>query len=225
MPCSRCQPSVRVDRELGLAVEFLQHALDPGLVLGNSVADLHLDDAVAAIEVGAHLGAELLDALAGIVVAARRVDKDLRVRFAAVPLGQQSEKGLAGDLGDGVPHRHVDRADRDRALAMASRLFVLHQRGPDAVGIEVVAFVVQQGLRVGLPQPRREPFADQTALAVTPVGVEAIPDDGPSVANDIGDNGDKRQRHLGKVDVSIGDRRRDRRGHLADIHNPHAFLL
>ncbi len=118
------------------------------------VADLHLHHGIAAVEIAAHLGAQLLDALAGIVVAAGGIDEDARIGLAAVAFGEQPEQRLAGDLRDRVPHRHVDGADRDRALAVAARLLVLHQRRPDAVGIEIVAGIVEQRLRVGVAASR-----------------------------------------------------------------------
>ena len=148
-----------------------------GAVLGDRLADLHLHDRVAAVEIAAHLGAQLRDALARIVVAARRIDEDARVRLALVALGEQAEQRLAGDLCHRVPDRHVDRADRDRALAVPARLLVRHQRGPDAVRVEIVAGIVEQRLRLGLHQPRREALADQPALPVAAVRVEAVADD------------------------------------------------
>ena len=190
-----------------------------------TVADLHLHDRVAAVEIAAHLGAQLLDALARIVVAARRVDEHARLRRALVPLGEQAEQRLAGDLRHRVPHRHVDGADRDRALAVPARLLVLHQRRPDAVGIEIVARVVEQRFRLGLEQPRREPLADQPALAVAAVRVEAVADDRLAVALDVGDQRHMRQRHLREVDVRIGDRRGDRHRLLADVDDAHVIPL
>jgi len=75
-------------------------------------------------------------------------------------LGEQSEQGLAGDLCHRVPDRHVDGADRNRALAVPTRLLVLHQRGPDAVGVEIVACIVEQRFRIGFLEARREALAD-----------------------------------------------------------------
>jgi hypothetical protein len=104
---------------------------------------------------------------------------------------------------------------------MAARLFVLHQRGPDAVRVEIVAGVVEQRSRIGLAQTRREPLADEAALTVAAVGVEAVADHRAAVAHDIGDDGDQGQGHLGEVDVRVGDRRSDRRRHFANIHDAH----
>ncbi len=109
------------------------------LVFGElGAAYLHLDYGVAAVEVAAHLGSQRSEIFAGVVVAAGGVDEDLRVGLAVVALGEEAEERLAGDLGDCVPDGHVDGADGDGALAVASGLLVLHQRGPDAVGVEIV---------------------------------------------------------------------------------------
>ena len=91
-------------------------------------------------------------------------------------LGEQSEQRLACDLGHRIPHRHVDGADRDRALAVTAGLFVRHQGRPDLVRIEIVAGLVEQRRGIGLLQPRREAFADQPALPVATVGIEAVTD-------------------------------------------------
>jgi len=93
-----------------------------------------------------------------------------------VTLGEQSKQRLARDLGDRVPHRHIDGADRHRALAVTAGLFVRHQRRPDPVRIEIVAGVIEQHLRIGFHEARREALADQSALPVTAVRIEAVTD-------------------------------------------------
>jgi hypothetical protein len=134
-----------------------------------------------------------------------------------VTLGEQSKQRFSRDLGHGIPHRHVDGADRDRALAVTARLFVRHQRRPDLVRIEIVSGVIEQGLRIGFHQPRRETLADQPALPVAAVGVEAVADHRFAVAHHIGDHGDEAGRHLGKIDIGVADRRGDRFCDFADI--------
>ena len=63
--------------------------------------------------------------LTRVVVAAGGIDENLPVWLAiAVTVGQELEQRLAFDFGDRVPHRHVDGADGDRALAMATGFFV-----------------------------------------------------------------------------------------------------
>ena len=156
------EAAIGVHRELRLTADFLQHRLNALAVLvERGAADLHLHHGVAAVEIAAHLGAQSAEVLAGIVVAACRVDKNARIGLHAVPLGQQPEQRLARNLRHRVPHRHVDGADRHGALAMPAGLLVAHQRGPDAVGIEVVAGIVQQRLRLGLQEARSEALADQ----------------------------------------------------------------
>jgi hypothetical protein len=76
---------------------------------------------------------------------------------------------------------------------MAAGLLVAHQRAPDAVGIEIVAGVVEQRRGIGFPQAGHEALANEAALAVTAVGVESIADDGPALADGVGYDGDQRQ--------------------------------
>ena len=180
-------------------------------------ADLHLDDVVAAIEIAAHLAAQHRQALARIIIAAGGIDEHARIGFTAMSLGEQAKQRLARDLRHRVPHRHVDGADRDRALAMAARLFVRHQRRPDLVRIEIVAGFIEQGLRIGLHQARRKTLADQAALPVAAVGIEAVADHRLAVAHHVGDDGDQARRHLREIDIGVADGRGDRFCHFADV--------
>src|SRR3546814_17400145 len=91
----------------------------------------------------------------------------------------------AGDLGDGIPHRHVDDPDGDRALAVPARLLVGHHGGPDPARVEVVAGFVAEACRVGLLEAR------QKALAQPATGGRAA-------------GGGTAERHVGKEWVSTG---------------------
>ncbi|MGX1015227.1 hypothetical protein AB7M69_009584 [Bradyrhizobium japonicum] len=90
---------------------------------------------------------------------------------------------------------------------MAARLLVGHHRGPDLVGVETVSGRIQQRLRIGLQDARGKALADQAALPVAAVGVEAVSDDALAVADDVSDDGDEARRHLGEVDIGVADRR------------------
>ena len=138
-----------------------------------------------------------------------------------MPFGEETKQRFARDLGDRVPHGHVDGAYRDGALAVAARLLVLHQGAPDAVRIEVVARIVQQRCGVGFAETRCEAFPDESTLAVAAVGVESIADDGASVAHLVGDDGDQGQRHLREVDVRIRDGGCDGQGYFPDVNDTH----
>ena len=164
--------------------------------------------------------------LAGVVVAAGGVDEDLAVRLAvAVAVGQQLEQRLAFDLRDRIPDRHVDGADRHRALAVAARLLVGEHRVPDLVRVEVVAAWRPPASRgVGFQQARDEALAHQLALAVAAVGVEAVADHRLAVADHVGDDGHEAQRHLAEVDVGVADGRADGDGLLADFDDLHGWL-
>ena len=197
------------------------------MVLGQrGAADLHLHHGVAAVQVALHLAQQALDALAGVVVAAGGIDEHLRVGHAvAVALRQHVVQRLARDLGHGVPDRHVERADRHRALAVAARLFVGHHAGPDLVRVEVVAGLIEQGRGLGLEHARAKAFADQLALAVAAVGVEAVADDRLAVAHHVGDDGDQAERHLREVDVGVADVRLDGPGRFEDVDDFHGVWV
>src|SRR6516225_2947615 len=102
---------------------------------------------------------------------------------------------------------------------MPTWLFVRHHGGPDSVWIEVRSGIVEQALWVGFENAIGEAFADQTALPVAAVGVEAVTDNAFAVANRVGDDGDKARRHLGKVDIGVADGGRDRLGDLAQFQD------
>ena len=184
-------------------------------------ADLHLHHGVAAIEIAAHLGAQRRIILARIVIAARCIDEHARIGGDPVPLGQQPEQRLAGDLRHRVPHRHVDRADRHRAVAMPARLLVGHHAGPDAIRIEILPGRIQQRSRIGLQDARGEAFADQAALAVATIGIEPVADHAPPVALHIGHHRDQARCHLGEIDIRVADRRTDRLGDLTHVGDAH----
>src|SRR5690606_25702499 len=211
------EATVRIDAQLLPVLEHVEDGIDaPQVVVERSAADLLLDHGVAAIDVAAHLVPEAGEVLSGIVVAAGGVDEDAPIRPAvAVAFREQLVERLVLDLRDGIPYRHVDRADRDRALAVPARLLVHEHRLPDAVRIEVGAGVVEQRLGIGLEHARNEALAHQLALAIASVGVEAVADDAATVAHDVGDHGDQAQRHPAEVDVRIADGRADGKGLLA----------
>ena len=202
---------VGVDGEPAAGSHDLQHRLDAHeVVVEWRPADLHLHDGVPEVEVPAHLVLQRRQVLAGVVVPAGRVDEHLVVDLpVVVALGQHAGQRLAFDLGDGIPHRHVHRADRHRPLAVSSRLLVGEHRRPDAVRIEVVARVVQQRVRIGLAQAGQEALGEQPLLRVAAVGVEAVPDDRRAVADDVGDHRHDADGHLREVDVRVADRRCD----------------
>src|SRR5581483_11368736 len=152
------------------------------------------------------------------------IDEHARVGLPLVTLGEQAEQRLARDLRHRVPHRHVDGADRDRALAVTARLLVRHHRGPYLVGIEIVAGIVEQRFRLGLHQARREALADQPALPVAAVGIEAVADHALAVALGVGDDGYQAGRHLGEIDIGVAYRRRDRLGDFADVDDAHGHF-
>src|SRR5581483_5143062 len=209
--------------ELRVTADLLEHRLDArAILLERRAADLHLHHGVAAIEIAAHLRAQLGEVLPRIIVAARGIDEDFGVGGCAVALGKEAEQRLAGDLRHRVPYRHVDGADRDRALAMAARLLVRLQHGPDLVRIEVVATGIEKRLRIGLEHAAAKALADETALAVAAVGIEAVADDRLAVAHDAGDHRDQARGHLGEVDIGVADGRGDRLGDLTQVDDTDA---
>ena len=158
-----------------------------------------------------------------IVVAARGVNKNALVRFpVAVAFGQQFKQRLSCDLGNGIPHRHVDRSDGDRAFAMSARLLVGHHASPNFRGVEIFAARIDEAGRFGFEYPRPKPFTNQAALAISSVGIESVSHHRLAVADYVGYDRDQAQRHLREIDIRVADRRSDRLGDLAHIHNPHA---
>ncbi len=143
------EAAIGIDGEILAVAHHLEHGLDAAQILGERrAADLHLDDAIAAVAIAFHLRLERRQVLARLVVAAGGIDPDLVVGLAAaIAVGEQAVERLALDLRHRVPDGHVDGADRDRAIAVAARLLVAHHRRPDAEGIEVVLRRVDQ--RVG----------------------------------------------------------------------------
>src|SRR6185295_1102452 len=116
----KVEAAVRVDGEMPSRTEDFQHCLDAAAVLGQrSATYLHFDDGVTALEMARHLAHQIVDALAGIVVAAGGVHEHARIRSAlAKALSEQPEQRSVGDLRDRVPYGHVDGPHGDRALAV-----------------------------------------------------------------------------------------------------------
>ena len=99
----------------------------------------------------AHLVLQILRGLARRIPAAADIAEHFVGDLAAVvALGEHAVQRLVGDLGDRVPHRDLDGADADRALAVAAGFLVAHHRGENFFRREIVAGVVEQRLRVGL---------------------------------------------------------------------------
>jgi hypothetical protein len=76
--------------------------------------------------------------------------------------------------------------------------------------IEVRVLVVYQRAGVGLHDTRDEAVREQAGLRIAAVRIEAVTDDAPAVALDVGDDGHDARGHLGKIDVRVADRGRDR---------------
>ena len=188
-------------------------------------ADLHLDDLVALVLVAAHLGLQALELLAGVVVAAARIDEHRLVEVAAVEaLRQQPPQRLAGDLGHRVPHRHVERAGGVRAVAVAARLLVGHEGLPDGERDRGCRRCVEQRLRVGRHDARDEALAQDAALGVAPVGGEAVADHRLALAHHVGLDRDQADGHGRERDVGVADLRGDRRRGLADARDFHVVI-
>ena len=201
------EATVGVNCQLARAAKFFEHGFNPCAVfIEGRATDLHFDHRVAAVKVAAHLAAQRSHVFAGVVVATSRIHKHLRVSHQAVPLSEQAKKRLAGDLRHRVPDRHVKRADSNRSLTVAARLFVVHHRGPDAVRVKVGAGIIQQTLRFSLQNARRKAFANKSALAVAPVRVKAVADHAFAISKRIGYHRHQAGRHFGKVDVGVAYR-------------------
>jgi hypothetical protein len=102
---------------------------------------------------------------------------------------------------------------------VTARLLVRHQGRPEFIGVEIVTALVEQRLRVGFQQTRREALADQPALPIAAIRVEAVTHHGLAVAHDIGNDGDKARRHLREIDVGVSNWRGDRLRNFADVED------
>src|SRR5437764_2121692 len=89
---------VRIDGQLCSVADLVEHRFDAlPILVERCTADLHLDDAVAALEIAAHLGAQRIVGLAGIVIAAGGVDEYAWIRLHGMMFGEQPKQRLAGD--------------------------------------------------------------------------------------------------------------------------------
>ena len=172
----------------------------------------------------AHLVLHVLEGLAGRVPAAADVAEHLlRDLAAVVALRQHAVQRLALDLGDGVPQRDLDGADRDRALGVAAGFLALHHAGEHLRGIEVAAARVEQRVRRRGLDARDEAGAHLRAAGVAAGGVEGEADDRLAVADDVGDDGDHRGRHFGEVESGVAEVRLQRDRGFADIDDTHGL--
>jgi len=84
-----------------------------------------------------------LRGLARCVPAAADIAEHLVRHLAAVvALGEHGVQRLFRDLGDRVPDRDFDRADADRAFAVAAGLFIAGHHREDFLRREIVAGLV-----------------------------------------------------------------------------------
>src|SRR5262245_16910629 len=125
--------AIGINSEALARSDDLEHGLKPTDVLvERQAADFHLHHRVAGAKVTAHFLLQVLDGLPGPVPAATDVTKHLVGNFAAIEsLGEQHAQRLVGNLGNGIPDRNLDRADRDRPFGMPSGLFPPHHAGED----------------------------------------------------------------------------------------------
>jgi hypothetical protein len=116
------EAAIRIDGQFCARADLVEHRLDALAVLvERCAADLHLDDGVAALEIAAHLGAQR-------VVPCR--DSNSRRRRRRKPAGSPAHLCVPRAGGTAacrrssprVPHRHVERSYRDRALAVTAGL-------------------------------------------------------------------------------------------------------
>ncbi|MNL72265.1 hypothetical protein D3C87_1975490 [compost metagenome] len=84
---------------------------------------------------------------------------------------------------------------------------------------------VDQRIRIGFGDARQETIAHQRALAVAPVGVEAVADDGFAVANLVRNHRHYRAGHLRKIDVGVGDGGGNGNGFFTDVDDTHGGVL
>jgi hypothetical protein len=130
-------------------------------------------------------------------------------------------QGLAGDLGDRIPHRDLDGADGNRALGVPTRLFPLHHARKDFLGIEIVAARVDERFGRRLQDARNEAVAHLRPAGVAAGGIEGEAGDRPALANDIGDDRDHRGGHLAEIKRRVPQAGIQRNCGFTDVGDAH----
>src|SRR5262249_20855326 len=160
----------------------------------------------------------------GVVVAACGINEDFGVEApSAVAVGQETIYGEAGYFCDGVPNRHIQHADGDGTLAMASRLFVAHDRGPDTMGIEVFARFIEERFCGSRFKAREKAIAQEPAGRVASIRIEAVTNDRLAFAHGVGDERENAHSHLAEVDVCVTNLRLDGDNRFTDIDDAHGI--
>src|SRR5437868_5772043 len=104
---------------------------------------------------------------------------------------------------------------------MASRLFVAHDDGPDAMRIEIFACFIEQRLRRRGFEAGEEAITQEPARRVAAIRIEAVANHRLAVAHHVGDEREDTHGHLAKVDVGVTNVRFDGYNGVADIDNAH----
>ena len=94
--------------------------------------------------------------------------------------------------------------------------------GLDTDRIEVLPTPVEHGLRIRGQDPGDQAFAQDPALGVTAVRVEAEADDGLAVTHHIRDYGDHAQRHAREIDERVAHARAQRGAAFENLDDTHA---
>jgi hypothetical protein len=143
------------------------------------------------------------------------------MRPPVVALGEHAMQRLLLDLGDGVPQRHLDGADGDRALAVAAGFLALQHAGEQLLGREILSPVVEQRVRCSRQDARNEPRPHRRPTGIAAGGVEGEANDPAAVAHHIGDHHHHRGGHLGEIEARIGKLRIKRDRGFADVDDAH----
>ena len=98
--------------------------------------DFHFHGGIAHTQIALHFLNQSIQALAGIVIAAGRINPGAVIRLtAAKAIRKQAPQRHAFKLGRCIPKRHIQNTNRDRTIAMPARLFIAHHRTPGASGV------------------------------------------------------------------------------------------
>ena len=105
---------------------------------------------------------------------------------------------------------------------MAAGLFVLQHGGAEAGGVEIVARRRLLLLGVEREDAGRETGADDLALGIAPVGIEAIADHRLAVAHHVGDDCHRAHGHLAEIDHRVAHGRAHGDARLANFGDAHS---
>ncbi len=179
------EPAVGVDRELRVLADLLQHRLDPRCDPRRSTRRRSSSSRRCSRDRDSRASRRAASTGPCRDSSSRRRHRRRRAGWRSRPWRSASRRN------SGLPAIFATASHTAMSIVPTATerspwppgFSLIIMRRPDLVRIEIVAGLVEQRLRIGLQQPRREALADQAALAVAAVGIEAVADHRSAVAH------------------------------------------